>query len=92
MAKKRKMSNIRFEKGDTLGGTAPLLLMNSISPGPRTSPSVRRFGRSRHGRISSFLRFLVIVLFVAASIFALTVLGWDQVQDWLERAQALFAE
>ncbi|MEQ9491923.1 MAG: hypothetical protein RIM72_23320 [Alphaproteobacteria bacterium] len=83
------MSNIKFEKGDTLGGTAPLLMMNSIRPGPRTSPGVRRFGRTRHRKISSVLSVLLMMLFLAASIFALTVLGWDQVQVWIDNARTL---
>lgn len=89
MAKKRKMSNIKFEKGDTLGGTAPLLMMNSIRPGPRTSPGVRRFGRTKQKKISSILSFLLMILFLAASIFALTVLGWDQIQIWIDNVKAL---
>jgi len=90
MAKKRKMSHIKFEKGDTLGGTAPLLMMNSIRPVPRTSPGLRRFGRSKNGRFASAMSFLLLIVFVGASIFALTALGWDQIQVWIDTVRAMF--
>lgn len=89
MAKKRRMSDIKFEKGDTLGGTAPLLLMNSIRPVPRTSPGLRRFGRNRHGGSSSVLGVFLTIIFVSASLFALAVLGWDKVADWVNNLQAM---
>lgn len=72
--------SIRFEKGDTLGGTASLLLLNQIGGGVRgrTQMARRRSGSAGRvvGKIFTFLLLLI-------GFGALFVLGWDLIEAFI---------
>ena len=77
--------SIRFEKGDTLGGTASLLLLNQIGGGVRGKSQIARRRGSLAGRVfGKVFTFLLILI----GFGALLALGWDCIEEFL-RTQVL---
>lgn len=72
--------SIRFEKGDTLGGTASLLLLNQIGGGVRGKSQVTRRRGNSAGRVFGKIFTFLLLLF---SFGALFVLGWDLIEEFI---------
>jgi len=71
-----RREDIKFEKGDTLGGTAPLIMLNQV----RAGQAGRRFSRRR--RDNRFLRALstvFTVLLLAGAGLAVLALSWEEI-------------
>ena len=72
--------SIRIENGDTLGGTASLLLLNQIGGGVRgRSQGARRRGNSAGRVVGKVLTFLLLLI----SLGALFILGWDLIEEFV---------
>ena len=72
--------SIRFEKGDTLGGTASLLLLNQIGGGVRgRTQMARRRGGSAGRVVGKIFMFLLLLI----GFGALFVLGWDLIEAFI---------
>lgn len=80
-----RSGSIRFEKGDTLGGTASLLLLNQIGGGVRGKSQV---GRRRAGSAGRVLGKILSFLLLVVGVGALFLLGWDWIEEFI-RVQVL---
>ena len=72
--------SIRFEKGDTLGGTASLLLLNQIGGGVRGKSQM---ARRRGGVAGRVLGKVFTSLLLAIGLGALFLLGWDLIEAFV---------
>ena len=70
--------SIRLEKGDTLGGTASLLLLDRIGGG---GPAGSSLGRKRISPVARFFRGLMTWALILVTAAALIVLSWDWLED-----------
>lgn len=64
---------IRISRGDTLGGTVPLILPGRLS----LDPGQRRFGRRRRGG-GSWMRLIFLSLVLLAGL----AVGWLLLEPW----------
>ncbi len=87
--KRRKLrgrgKSIRLDKGDTLGGTASLLLLDQIGGGTGGGGTIGRRRSSPVGRAMRGLATWSVILLTAA---ALVVLGWDWLEDGVKAVSA----
>ncbi len=65
-----KNKNIVFEKGDTLGGTAPLLLLNQVKGGRDRRSITNRRGRKKGSSLGAWLSTIITVVVLFTLIFA----------------------
>lgn len=75
-----KNKKVIFEKGDTIGGTAPLLLMDQIKGGWDSRSITNRRGRKRKGNgVGGWLSVIITVAVLMALIAAgLNMFDWSE--------------
>ena len=75
-----KGGSIRFEKGDTLGGTASLLLLNQIGGGVKGRSQI---GRRRGGAAGRVLGKVFTFVLLVVGLGALFLIGWDLIEEFI---------
>ena len=84
-----KSKKIIFEKGDTIGGTAPLLLMNQIKGGRDARFITNRRGRKKGAGLGAWLSSIISVFVLIGLIAAgFNMFDWS---DELIRFQGIFS-
>lgn len=73
-----KNKKVIFEKGDTIGGTAPLLLMNQIHGGWDSRSITNRRGRKGKPGASAWLSgFITMVVLIGLIAAGLNMFDWS---------------
>lgn len=78
---KPKRRRIQLDRGDTLGGTVPLLMQGDVTPSALSGRSLRREAREGGGFLRSVFRLLVLIGIAALAIhfFVPEGVSWDDV-------------